>query len=399
MHGLISVIIGALSFFIVLSILVFIHEMGHYSVARFFKVAVDRFSIGFGKPIVKWKAKSGTEWTFNRIPLGGYVKFAGDASAASNPDAEKLAKIKQEMDGKSGKGSWENCLHFKPLWQRALVVLAGPMANFILAVVLFAFVALIYGNGSLGAKVSAVEEGGAAEQAGFMVGDEFVSINGKNADEYAEVKQIVSLNSNESLNVTVKRAGRMVDLIVTPKRTAMRDGIGGKFEGGKIGVGFSNESYVHKTYNFGQASKYGVSSVWSSLASSGKYIGRIFKGKENGKALGGIVKIAAITGKVGIDSASVKGTFWQKLNIWFQSQLRRGARLSVGVGFANLMPIPVLDGGHLVFYGYEAIMRRPLSAKAQEIAFRVGFALLITLFLVLTWNDIGYVSDLFSKTG
>ena len=396
---LIPKLIGGFSFFFVLSLLVFIHEMGHYSVARFFKVAVDRFAIGFGKPIFKWKAKSGTEWTFNRIPLGGYVKFAGDASAASNPDTEKLAKIKSEMDSKTGKDSWKTCLHFKPLWQRVLVVLAGPMANFALAVFLFACVAFFYGNNLLAAKVSSFKPGNVAEAAGFHVGDEFVSINGKPTKFFRDVQSIIMLSSDEEIDVTVRRGGEFVDLKVTPQRKTLTDGIGGKMSGGLIGVEFASKNYAHKDYGFGESVQYGFGSVWSSLGLTGRYIGRLFQGKENGKALGGIVKIAAITGKVGADTAKAEGSVGQRIGYWIHSQLQLAALLSVGLGFANLMPIPVLDGGHLVYYGYEAVMRRPLSARAQEIGFRVGFALLITLFLVLTWNDIGYVSDLFSKTG
>ena len=399
LHGLLNTLIGAVSFVLVLSLVVFIHELGHYSVARFFKVAVEKFSIGFGKPIVKWTAKTGTQWSIGRIPLGGYVKFLGDAGAASNPDLEKLEQIKQNMNSKYGDEAWKSCLHFKPLYQRALVVAAGPIANFILAVIIFAGLAFAYGNNVLLAKIASVEKGSVAQEAGFMVGDEFVSINGKKKTMYSDVVQSIILSSGTPLTVIVNRNQEMKEIIVTPARTEKIDGIGGKFYGGQIGVGFSNKNVVHKDYTLGQSAQKGVGDVYNSLASTGVYLKRIFSGKEDGKALGSIVKIAAITGKVGSDAVNVEGNLGHKARVWLYNILALGASLSVALGFANLMPIPVLDGGHLVYYGYEAIMRRPLSERVQEIGFKAGFAVLITLFLVLTWNDIGYVANLFGNKG
>ncbi|PHR93378.1 MAG: RIP metalloprotease RseP [Robiginitomaculum sp.] len=394
-----STIIGTLSFLLVLGLVVFIHELGHYSVARFFKVAVERFSIGFGKPIVKWTAKSGTEWSIGRIPLGGYVKFFGDAGAASNPDTEHLEQIKRSMDTEHGKDVWKTCLHFKPLYQRVLVVAAGPFANFVLAVFLYAGLALVLGNDVLAARVSSVTPGSVAQKAGFTVGDKFVSINGKEATMFRHVVQAISLSSDTPLNVVVERDARLVELTVTPVRTVQKDAVGGTFAAGQIGVGFSRSEVVHERYTLAQAGGIGVSNVYNSLASTGVYIKRIFQGKEDGKALGSIGKIAVITGKMGADAAKVEGSLGDKFRVWASRLLGLAAGLSVALGFANLMPIPVLDGGHLMYYGYEAIMRRPLSERVQEIGFKLGFATLITLFLVLTWNDIGYVADMFGNKG
>lgn len=391
-------LITAASFALVLGLLVFIHELGHYSVARFFGVAVDRFSIGFGKPILRYKAKSGTEWVVSRVPLGGYVKFLGDGGVASNPDTEELAKIKTEMDSKHGKDVWKSCLHFKPLYQRALVAFAGPMANFILAAVLFAGLAWGFGVNKRVAEIQEVVPGGPAARAEFMVGDKILTIGGKEASSVNQVIQIITLNSGEDLNVTVMRGTEQVALMVTPERRTKKDGIGGTMSGGVIDVSIGGAT-IHKSYTFVQASRYGVENVGTTLSMTGKYIGRIFQGKENGKALGGPLKILAYTGKVSILSSKVEGGIGIKLKIAFVSLLSLAATLSVGLGFANLMPIPVLDGGHLVYYGYEAVMRRPLSARAQEIGFRMGFAVLISLFLVLTLNDIGYISSLFDNTG
>ncbi len=397
-QGVLNTMVFFGSFALLLGLLVFIHEMGHYSVARFFNVAVERFSVGFGKPIASWRGRSGTQWVIGRIPLGGYVKFMGDAGAASNPDVERLKKIKADMNSKHGKDAWKTCLHFKPLWQRSLVVLAGPVANFLLAAIIYMGLALAYGTYSSKAKITELTPGGVAEQAGFLPGDEFVSINGKKAGDINAVSQIITLNSDERLQVVVNRGGTLTALSVVPQRQNRTDAIGGKYTGGMIGVTFRSD-VTRESYTVLGAAGYGVSNVYNSVAMTGKYIGRIFQGKEDGKALGSIVKIAAITGKVGIDAANSQGSFKQKAETMLRRLLGLAAALSVGLGFANLMPIPVLDGGHLLYYGYEAIMRRPLSERAQEIGFRIGFAILLTLFLVLTWNDIGYVPDLFTNTG
>lgn len=387
------------SFLAVLSLLVFIHELGHYSVARFFNISVDRFSIGFGKPIFKRRAKSGTEWVIGRIPLGGYVKFFGDAGAASNPDRKQLANIREKMEKQYGEGAWKTCFHFKPLYQRALVVLAGPLANFILAIFLFAVLAMAYGTYSSKAVVANVAPDGAAKEAGFLPGDEFLSINGKSANQIHDVQNIITLHSGDELDVVVLRDGKETLLKVTPKRAPGKDGVGGHYEGGKIGVGLASGQYEKVEYSPLSALGYGVSAVSDSLSGTLTYIGRMVRGKEDGKALGGIVKIAAITGKVGVDAVNSEGSAGEKAQNLLARLLSLAAILSVGLGFANLMPIPVLDGGHLLYYGYEAVMRRPLGEKAQEIGYRIGFAVLITLFLVLTWNDIGYVPSLFDNAG
>ncbi len=391
-------VITLASFAFVLGLLVFIHELGHYSVGRFFGVSVERFSIGFGKPVLRYKAKSGTEWVLSRIPLGGYVKFLGDSGVASNPDTEELAKIKAQMDSKHGKDVWKSCLHFKPLYQRALVAFAGPMANFILAALLFAGLAWGFGTNERAAEIHEVFPDGPAKIAELMVGDKILTIDGKDARSVNQAIQIITLNSGEELEMSVQRGAEQVDLMIKPERRSKKDGIGGNMSGGVIGVKIGGAT-IHKSYNFIEASHYGIENVGTTLAMTGKYIGRIFKGKENGKALGGPLKIMAYTGKVSIMSSQVEGGIGIKLKIAFMSLISLAATLSVGLGFANLMPIPVLDGGHLVYYGYEAVMRRPLSAQAQEIGFRVGFAVLISLFLVLTLNDIGYISSLFDNTG
>ncbi len=386
------------SFIAVLSFLVFFHELGHYSVGRLFGVAVEKFSIGFGRPVVSWKAKSGTQWQISRIPLGGYVKFLGDAGAASNPDQAQLDEIRAKIDMEQGAGVADSCFHFKPLWQRALIVLAGPIANFILAVLIYAGLAWGVGSTDLKAVAGEIKPGQAAEAGGMMVGDEILTMNGKDTSTYSQVMMTVALNAGEPLAVKVLRDGEEKTLMITPRKTEREDAIGGNNNIGFIGMGFDNDPSLITFREYGpiESLGYGVSELGRSLSSTGRYIGRIFTGKEDGKQLGSVVKIAAITGKVAIDSVQTEATPAQRAKLLFYRLISLAAAISIGLGVANLMPIPVLDGGHLVYYGYEAIAGKPLSREKQEFGFRIGVSLLLALFVFLTWNDIGYVRSLFS---
>jgi len=397
LSGAFNTLLFGVSFIAVLSALVFFHELGHYSVARMFKVAVDRFSIGFGKPIAKWKAKSGTEWSIGRFPLGGYVKFTGDAGAASNPDRDELERIRLSIETSDDSIAVEDCFHFKPLWQRFLIVLAGPMANFILAILIFAGLALWLGAPELKSVVTSVQEGGAAEAADVQIGDHFLTLNGHDVSHGNDLATYVSLRSGETLQATVDRDGQLVSFLITPKRKSREDFIGGKNAIGTIGVGMGGaENYSVRKFGPLGALGHGTREVKNTIAATGTYIGRIFKGRENGSALGGPVRIATITGKSAIDAAATDLPLRQKLKAIIVTLLSIGAALSIGLGVANLMPIPVLDGGHLLYYGYEAVAGRPLSERKQEFGFKIGLSFLLTLFVILTWNDIGYVRSFFS---
>ena len=396
MSFILSALVILVSFLVVITVLVFFHELGHYSVARLFNVSVERFSIGFGKPIWKRTAKSGTEWTISRIPLGGYVKFLGDAGAASNPDVEALAEIKADVSEKYGESAVENCFHFKPLWQRALIVLAGPVANFILAILFFAIVLTVHGEYVNKSEIASITLGSPAEAAGLQVGDYIKTANGNDVRSYSKLKAAILLSSGEDLSLIVERNGRDIELSVTPERVMQVDALGGELEGGRIGAGFDPQKYSYITYTPPKALQRGVGMTGETVTLTGKYIKRIFAGKENGKALGGPIRIAAMTGKVSLDTIKEEVSLSQKMKDLFWRLFYFSAALSIGLGIANLMPIPALDGGHLLYYGYEAFAGQPLSEAKQEFGFRIGFAVLLMALVYLTINDIGYVRSLLS---
>ena len=390
--GLIDTVIFMMSFVLVLSFLVYFHELGHYSVARFFNVAVERFSIGFGKPIAQWTAKNGTHWSIGRIPLGGYVKFLGDAGAASNPDAELKAKFEN-----NDAVALTEVFHFKPLWQRALVVLAGPVFNFILAVFIFAGLGLAFGSYTVESLVGEVLEDSAAEKAGILPGDRILMMDGKDVSQFNDMRKYVVLKSNNTIKTVIERDGERVELELTPRRVEEKDFLGGNSSTGKIGIANSPDAEIIEIkFNPLTAIGFGVGEVRDTIGMTATYIGRIFKGKEDGKQLGSVVKIATMTGKTAVDAARADVTLKERIRLLSIRLLSIAASLSIALGFANLMPIPVLDGGHLLYYGYEAIAGRPLSQEKQEFGFRLGFAVLLTLFVILTVNDIGYVSSMFS---
>ena len=398
--GTMLTLIAVFSFVLVLSFLVFFHELGHYSVARFFGISVDRFSIGFGKPIWRRTSKAGVEWVVSRIPLGGYVKFTGDAGAASNPDAEKLEEIRASFEADPDSDPIDDVFHFRPVWQRALVVLAGPVANFLLAIILFAGIGLAVGIQFATPQVGSVTPNSPAAEAGFQVGDSILSLDGKVMRSTSDAAQYIRLRSQTEIEALVERAGQEFTLTVTPKRTEIRDEIGGLSKVGLVGVGLvAGKSEVETIDGPVKALGYGFSQTGDILKSTGTYLGRIFVGKEDGKQLGSVVKIATVTGKVAIDTAKADATVGQKLKAWALRMTFLAASISIALGFANLMPLPVLDGGHLVYYGYEAVVGRPLSQEKQEFGFKIGFAVLLTLFVVLTINDIGYVGSIISSAG
>ena len=390
---IVNAIIVVLSFALVLGILVYIHEMGHYGVAKLFGTRVERFSIGFGKPIAGWVNKAGEEWTVGRIPLGGYVKFAGDENASSVPTRDREAVRSEHGDED------DSLFQFKPLWQRTLIVAAGPFANFALAVLLFAIVAWTFGETAFQARIDSVSPDSAASEAGFEAGDVIRSIDGRDIDDAADVQSYVALRAEERMSVVVEREGREVTLDVTPRRVVREDAIGGATEMGTLGVilGGGADIAMRKDFTLAQAIPHGFQRVGEVTAMTGTYVGRIFTGREDGKAMGGVLRIAAVTGKVAVDTSRAERVpLSQRAKALAFSMLSLMALLSVGLGLANLLPIPALDGGHLLYYGYEALAGRPLSAEAQAMGYRLGALVLVLAFVYLTVNDVGYIRSLLS---
>ena len=391
---IVNALIVVLSFVLVLSFIVFIHELGHYGMAKLFGTRVERFSVGFGKPLARWSAKSGEEWVVGRWPLGGYVKFLGDSSVASAPDADALARVDAPA---------ESLFQNKPVGQRSLIALAGPLANFVLAVVIFAGLAFFIGERNLRPVVTEVMPESAAAVAGLEPGDTIVSFDGRAVDTASDVQSYIALRSGERIAMVVERGGGEVALDITPRKIAREDAIGGTSEMGTIGVRMGgSESVVTTTYGPLESVGVGVRRVGEALAMTGTYAKRILLGKEDGSQFGGVLRIAAVTGKVAVDGANAGAgapepvPLGTRIGYTILSLLQLAAMLSVGLGIANLLPIPMLDGGHLAFYGYEAVAGRPMSIEAQNFAYRFGVLVLACLFIYLTFNDVGYIRSLLS---
>jgi regulator of sigma E protease len=355
-------------FLFVLTIVVFFHELGHFLTARGCGIRVLTFSIGFGPEIVGFYDRYGTRWKISAVPLGGYVKFFGDDNAASVPDHEAAAAM-SEADRKV------SFVH-KPVGPRAAVVAAGPIANFILAIVIFAAVFMTVGKQTTSARVDTVQPASAAQAAGFKPGDLVLAINGEKIGSFADMQRIVSVNAGEPLNIEVERDGVHVTLKATPQLRELKDNFGNKQRLGVLGISRSMAPSDIKTHKMNplQAVVAGVQETWYVIDRTLSYIGGVFTGREAADQLGGPIRIAQVSGQVA--------------SAGFVALMHLTAVLSVSIGLLNLFPIPLLDGGHLLFYAIEAIRGRPLSERAQEVGFRIGLAIVVMLMIFATFNDI-----------
>jgi regulator of sigma E protease len=377
-------------FLLVLTFIVTIHELGHFLVARAFGVKIDRFSIGFGKTIVSRVDRRGTEWRLAWLPLGGYVKFSGDLDASSVPDQAGLAELRQRVIAENGPGAERDYFHFKPIWQRALIVAAGPAANFVLALVLLAGLFMALGEFIAPPRVGDVAPGSPAAAAGFQRGDMIRTVNGRPVDEAADVTEIVILSAGDPVRFTVDRAGRTVALVATPVRQVEESAIAGRVRVARIGLGMQplQSDYRFRRLNPLEATGKAAERIGSTVSGTLTYLGRIFTGKESGDLLNGPLGIAKATGGITQQAAAASSDpGLSALNVLI-NLVQLTALISIGIGIVNLLPIPVLDGGHLLFYGYEAVARRPVPARVQEVGYRVGLALLAGLMLFATWNDL-----------
>jgi regulator of sigma E protease len=352
-----------LGFFLLLGPLVTIHEFGHYLVGRWFGVRADVFSIGFGKELAGWTDKRGTRWKLSALPLGGYVQFAGDMNPASQPDAEwlKLPAAEREV-----------CFQAKPLWQRALIVLAGPLANFVAAIMILAAFLMAYGQIVASPTIGKVEAGSVAAAAGLREGDRIVSIGGSEVAEFGDISKLVAPHPNEQMAVTLVRDGSPLNLALTTAGKTERDEFGNTFVRGYLGIGPA--AVEARAVNPVQAVGLAIGQTRDMIDLMVTGMGQIITGKRSVEELGGPLKIAKFSG--------------EQLSLGWRAFVAFAAFISINLGFINLLPIPVLDGGHLAFYAAEAIRRKPASPKSQEWAFRTGVAFVVALMLFVTFNDL-----------
>ncbi len=367
-----------------------VHELGHFLAAKWLGTAIERFSIGFGKAIAQWRDKAGVEWRVGWLPLGGYVKFAGDENAASIPDADDLAALRADLVAREGAAALARYFHFKPLWQRAIIVAAGPVANFLLAITIFAALLISFGEQVYPARVDRVVAGSPAERGGFRAGDVILELNGRPIDGFADVKRTAILSTGTPMTFVVDRGGVRISLTATPERGDVLDQVGKTQRLGVLGLSSQARAgdAVTRRYNPIQAVARGAQMSWDSVAMTVKYIGRMVTGRENSQLLSGPLGMAQMSGDMSKRTAELSPDGASLARNWALTMLEMVANISVGIGFLNLLPIPVLDGGHLLFYGYEAVARRPLAAKVQAAGYRVGLALVLGLMLFATWNDL-----------
>jgi regulator of sigma E protease len=367
-----GVVAYIIPFLFVLSLVVFFHELGHFLVARWCGVRVLVFSIGFGPEIVGFNDRHGTRWKISAIPLGGFVKFFGDENAASVPDSARLAVMDADERAHS--------FMFQPVAKRAAIVVAGPLANFLLAIVIFAGVFMLYGKQTTSARVDSVQADSAAAEAGFKAGDLVVAINGRPIENFTEMQRIVGANAGEPLAITVDREGNQLVLKATPALKEVKDNFGNVQRVGILGISRSMAPEDLKLHPVAppQAVVLAVQETWSVIERTLGYIGGVIAGREAANQLGGPIRIAQMSGQVA--------------SFGFVPLIQLAAVLSVSIGLLNLFPIPLLDGGHLLFYLIEGVRGRPLSERAQEMGFRIGLAIVLMLMIFATFNDIVHLA-------
>lgn len=354
-------------FLFVLMVVVFVHEMGHYLVGRACGIGVQAFAIGFGPEIFGFNDRRGTRWKLCAIPLGGYVKFVGDMSVTSSPT---------DMDDGLDAAQRRIAFHTQPLWKRAATVFAGPLFNFLLTIAVFAVMFSIHGRYVAEPMVATVNPGSPAEAAGIMPGDRFVSVNGTKVETFADVQRLVSGRGGDALTFVMLRDGREVSLTATPQPMEQEDALGNKVKVAVIGVVNNQELGQPRliTYTPAEALGAAISETGHIIERTGQFMKRFAVGREDKCQLGGPVKIAGMSA--------------QAAKLGFDWLVQLVALLSVGIGILNLLPIPPLDGGHLLFYAVEAVLRRPVSERTMEAVYRAGMLLVLGFMGFVFWNDL-----------
>lgn len=358
-----GILLSAVAFVVVLGILVFVHEYGHYGMARLFGIRVDVFSVGFGREILGFTDRRGTRWKIGWIPLGGYAKFAGDMNAASQPDPALLALPDSEK---------AQLFQFRPLWQRALVVAAGPGINFLFAILLFAAFFMTVGHQFTPPVAGRVLPDSPAAAAGIRPGDRFVEVDGRRVNRFEDMVRVVALRPGEPIPLLVERGGAEIRLVATPGTRTEVDRFGNRYVKGRLGI----ESGPPVVERRGPVSAlfWAVDETVQMTRLMAETLVQVVTGRRGIDELGGPLKIAQFAG--------------QSASLGLASLVTFMALISINLGFVNLLPIPALDGGHLLLYAAEAVRRRPLEPRLQELAFMSGFILLISLMLLLTMNDL-----------
>ncbi|WP_374830801.1 RIP metalloprotease RseP [Paenochrobactrum pullorum] len=364
-----SLLVGTLIPFVcVLSVVVFVHEMGHYLVGRWCGIGVQAFSIGFGPELIGYTAKSGTRWKLSAIPLGGYVKFAGDESVTSSPVGIDHVQMSEDYR--------KTAFHTQPVWKRAATVFAGPAFNILLTIAILSVFFNMYGRTIADPLVAEVTIGSPAEVAGFQAGDRFISVEGSKVTTFADVQRIVSGRTGDALKFVVERDGRELELEAMPVASEQTDALGNQIKIGVIGVKTTNEVAQFRKVEYGPLESVGqaVKETGHIIARTGEFFSRFFAGREDKCQLGGPVKIANMAG--------------QAASLGFEWLVQLTAMLSIGIGLLNLFPLPPLDGGHLVFYAAEAVLGRPVSVRAQELFYKLGFLLVMGFMAFVLFNDV-----------
>ncbi|BCW89438.1 Metalloprotease MmpA [Alphaproteobacteria bacterium SO-S41] len=355
-------------FVLVLTVVVFVHESGHFWMGRLFGTRIETFSIGFGRSLASWTDRKGTVWKIGWLPVGGYVKFWGDEDATSLPDSERLARIAEDPNAAQS-------FHFKPLWQKSLIVVAGPLANFVFAIAVYVLLFMVMGITIVSPLVGDVRKGSPAETAGIHSGDLIVSVDHTPVDDFGAIERIVMPSGGSPLDVGLRRGEADLTVTVTPERMETTDLLGRKQYEYRLGIGSSPDApRRHEQLGFGDALSKATGQIAFVVTSTIKFIGRLITGNEDPRKLSGPVGIGETAGKLA--------------QIDMMLLIELAALLSISIGLVNLFPIPMLDGGHLLFYGIEAVRRRPMGERSQEYALRIGLALVLSLMLFATWNDL-----------